>query len=282
MSSPGPPVLSVVVVIVSDTTGPAHTRHLTACLEAFSEQVGTAAVDVELVVPHTMDVDGIDELHTRFPHVFFVPVDGLTRGASGAREHHDVLRARGLLAARGDILTLIEDHARPAETYCANVIAAHAGGASAIGGAIENGLDRPLSWAVYFCDFGRYQNPVPRGASLFASDANVSYRRSTLFSIREIWEESFREVVVNGALRSRGGEIVLQPDIVVYQHRTDLRLLSALTERFIWGRSYAGTRNAHLSFPNRLLHAFTTPALPLVLLARTGSTAWERRRCLRA
>ncbi len=27
-------------------------------------------------------------------------------------------------------------------------------GYAAIGGAIENGINRPLNWAVYYCDFG--------------------------------------------------------------------------------------------------------------------------------
>ena len=63
--------------------------------------------------------------------------------------------------------------------------------------------------AVYFCDFGKYQNPVPTGDSLLPSDANVSYKRSALYSIRQSWEESFREVVVNETLRSRGEKVTI-------------------------------------------------------------------------
>jgi hypothetical protein len=73
-----------------------------------------------------------------------------------------------------------------------------------VGGAIENGIGRPLNWAVYFCDFLPYQNPVPLGESAIASDACVSYKRAALESTRTIWQEIFHEWSGNGALRSRG------------------------------------------------------------------------------
>ena len=153
MTSPENPVLSVVLAIVSDTTGRADARHAAACLEAFSAQLDDSAV--ELIFPHLEDVNGIKELKERFPHVSFLPVPDLKAAPGGGREHHDVLRACGLLAARGDLVALMEDHARPDDKFCASIIAAHRENYAAIGGAIENGVDRPLNWAVYFCDFGK-------------------------------------------------------------------------------------------------------------------------------
>ncbi len=49
-----------------------------------------------------------------------------------------------------------------------------------IGGAIENGTNRLLNWAVYFYDLGRYQNPLEMAESPFASIVNISYKRSSL------------------------------------------------------------------------------------------------------
>lgn len=270
------PVLSVVIGVVSDTTGPADASHLADCLAAFSGQIENPPV--ELIVPHLERFDGLDEVRRKFPYVRFLPVSGLAVAPGGGREHHDVLRAHGLLASRGEYVALIEDHAKPDPAFCANVIAAHRHNDAAIGGAIENGVDRAINWAVYFCDFGKYQNPVPEGDSFFASDANVSYRKSTLDSIRPEWESSFREVIVNGTLRSGGTPVRLSPNIIVYQNRTGLRLATALRERYIWGRSYAATRNMQLTMAKRLVHAVLTPVLPLVLTARIGMTAWKRRR----
>ena len=278
---PGP-TLSVVVGIVSDTTeSRVDVTHLAACLDALSPQVDRGSVEV--IVPYHENVRGVEHLTRRFPWVTFVPIIdlGMSSRQSGDREHHDVLRARGLVAARGEVIGLIEDHARPDRNWCANVIAAHRQAFAGIGGAIENGVDRPLNWAVYYCDFGRYQNPLPAGESSYASDANVTYKRSSLEAIRVTWENSFREVVVNAALRAKGEKVALQPDVIVYQNRQGLRFGDAVRERFIWGRSYAATRTAMLGRRQRLTYAALSPLLPFVLLLRMTKTAWQRGRHFR-
>lgn len=278
MGSQQPPVLSVVVAIVSDTTDPrVDVSHLAGCLEALRDQAG--APSMEVIVPYHDGVDGVEGLRRQFPEVTFLPVGDL-KAAGGSREHHDAIRARGIAAAQGGLIALLEDHGRPDRAWSANIVRAHEQSYSAIGGAIENGVDRPLNWGVYFCDFWRYQNPLPSGESTFASDANTSYKRSAMESIRPLWEQSFREVVVNGELISRGGKVALQPDIVVYQHRSNLRPGAALRERFIWGRSYATTRNRLLSVPRRIAYAILSPSLPAVLLFRMADIAWKRRRHL--
>lgn len=276
------PAVSVVVVIVSDTMDErARVDPLSGCLAALAAQVD--APPMEVVVPFHANTDGIDELALRFPNARFVAVTdpAIAARRAGSREHHDVLRARGLAVARGALIALLEDHARPDPRWCKGLVAAHASGDAAIGGAIENDIDRPLNWAVYLCDFGRYQNPVPAGPSPFASDANTAYKRAALESVRSVWESSFNEVVVNGALVASGSTVALSPDMVVYQHRSDLDLGDALRERYVWGRSYAEARSKQLSAGRRALHAATAPILPLVLMARIAGTAWSRRRHFR-
>src|SRR6202042_3833936 len=117
----------------------------------------------------------------------------------------------------GDIVALVEDHGIVAPDWSARVVEAHRRGFAAIGGAIENGIDQPLNWAVYFCDFLRYQNPLPEGEAATASDANVSYKRSALEAIRPVWQESFHESSVNSALLAKGEKLAAAPDIIVYQ-----------------------------------------------------------------
>src|SRR4029077_9209161 len=108
------PALSVVVAIVSDTTGRPDTRHLELCLAALIRQ--KAAVTMEIIVPHLPGMTGIAALVEEYPTVRFVEVEGMRTdtGRSGSREHHDELRARGLAVARGSIIALIEDHGIPA------------------------------------------------------------------------------------------------------------------------------------------------------------------------
>lgn len=271
--------LSVIVVISSDTISPrAEVSHLEGCLEALSQQQDPPAT--EIIVPHHQEVDGIEALARRFPAIIFLPVPHISIADrdAGGREHHDQLRSHGLKIATGEVITLLEDYARPDPHWSANIVAAHRRPWAAVGGAIENGIDRALNWAVYFCDFGKYQNPLPAGPAAFASDINTSYKRSALEAIRQVWIDSFREIVVNGTLIGRGDVLVHEPKIVVHHHRPDLGLSFALKERFIWGRSYAVTRSMVIGDAKRCLYAALSPLLPVLLIARMARTTLGRGR----
>ena len=276
------PRFSVVVAIVSDTMGSPDTAHLEPCLEALGRL--PSGFSTEIVVPFCPAVKGIAALKERHPHVNFVEITDLktyTR-RSGSREHHDELRARGLAVARGEVVALIEDHGIVAPDWGTRLLEAHAGAAAAVGGAIENGMDRPLNWAVYFCDFLRYQNPLPEGETAIVSDANVAYKRTALESIRPIWQEIFHESSVTAALRAKGQQIILAPAAVLHQHRLGLRVSSALRERFVWGRSYAATRARLARLSQRAFWAVFAPALPALMMARMTRMAWQKRRTMNA
>lgn len=233
---------------------------------------------MEVIVPHHRDVDGIEELSERYPAVHFrlIPDVSIAGRGGGGREHHDTLKAYGLKIATGDVIALLEDYARPDPTWSAKIIEAHRRSPAAIGGAIQNGIDKALNWAVYFHDFGRYQNPLPAGPAAASSDINTSYKRKALDGIRPLWQDSFREIVVNGGLVNRGEELVLDPAIIVHHRRPDLRLSFALRERFIWGRSYAVTRSKLIGDGKRYLYAILTIGLPMLLLGRMARTAQTR------
>lgn len=263
------PDLSVIVAIVSDTTDPkVDLSLLRDCLDSLRGQ--TDAPVLEIVVPYLNHVHGVEDLPSDYPEVIFLPVaePDMSGFEGGNREHHDIIRAHGLKAATGRIVALLEDHALAAPGWARAVVNAHEGPEAGIGGSVENMADNALNWAVYFCDFCRYQNPVPKGPTDFASDANTSYKREDLFSIQPVWEESFREVVVNGALREAGKSVVLDPSIVAYQNRRNLTFGQALKERFVWGRSFAATRNRSLSGAKRAVYALASPILPFLLYLR--------------
>lgn len=266
------PRLSVVVVEVSDTVGRRDLSHLAGCLEALEQQVDPPPMEVLVPYRSSTKAVGFEGLRERFPRVTFLAVHDLRSStASGSREHHDELRARGLAKARGDLVGLLEDHARPDPRWCARAVEAHEGPWSAVGGAIENDVERSLNWAVYFCDFYRYLNPVPAGDAERVSDANVVYERAALEAIRPVWETSFNEPAVNAALAERGCRLALDPRLIVHQHRVGLTLGDALEERFVWGRSYAAGRAPTLGLGRRLLVTALSPAVPPLLLFRMAS-----------
>ncbi|MCS6953510.1 MAG: hypothetical protein RMK57_15375 [Bryobacterales bacterium] len=271
--------LSVVVAMVSDTTDASYDcSHLVRCLEGLHSQKGPPPM--EIIVPHHAHIPAIADLKRRYPAVRFLPVDDLPRyrGLGRRHQHHNELRARGLAAARGEIVCLIEDHARPREDWCAAIVRAHQKDVAGVGGAIENGLSTTLSWAVYFSDFAAYQNPVPDGETGMISDANSSYKRAALEETREVWREAFNQVAVNQALLARGRKLAISSEIVVYQQRVRLGLWSALLERFIWGRHFGASRTQWVPASRRIVYFLLSPLLPAVLMARMARTTWARRR----
>lgn len=273
------PVLSVVVAIVCDTLrSRSDASYLKRTLEALTRQAGAPAT--EILVPHCGHIRGLEQVEERFPEVRFLKVAALAsyRPDAPGREHHDELRAAGMAAARGDIVALIEDHGRPDSRWCARIAEAYRYGYAGVGGAIENGVDKLVNWAVYFCDFGAYQNPVAPGPTTMISDANASYRREALEAIREVWKDSFHQVVVNNAILARGGKLGIFPDIVVYQHRDGLGLGEALAERYVWGRSYGASRCRWMSGTARVARTVLTPLLPLVLVARMAAAVARKGR----
>jgi hypothetical protein len=269
------PKLSVVVCVVSDA------NHLEGCLTALGQQINPPPM--EIIVPYEAESKDIGDLIGRYPEVQFHSVKNLRllvnqKGVS--REHHDELRAIGLRIARGEVMALIEDHGRVDKRWAKNIMEAHMEPHAAIGGAIENEVDRALNWAVYFCDFGKYQNPLKTGPASYVSDANISYKRQALFSITEIWEDAFNETFVNGALMDQGEVLWISSDIVVHQHRQGLSLLAALKERYVWGRSFAGKRAQKMSFGKRLIYLALSPALSFILVLRKTQDVLTKKRLI--
>jgi hypothetical protein len=271
------PELSVVVAIIAGGSETMRT-----CLTALSKSA--AGLDLECIVPFDARLDSVEKLKEEFPWADFVDardvVDADHFGDS-SREHHDILRSIGLRMARAPIAALLEDHGTPSPNWCRSMLEVHRNhDVAGVGGSVENGVDRLLNWAVYFCDFGRYQNPVPAGPSEFISDSNVSYKREPLWEVKHLWFDAFHETSVNWELRRRGENLRLEPEMSVYQTRTGLKLLPALRERFVWGRSFAGTRSTEIAPAKRGVYAMFSFALPMLLTWRIFALGLKKKRHL--
>jgi GT2 family glycosyltransferase len=272
------PALSVVVGLISG-----RREDLERCLRALHDQ--TLTLDMEVLVPYDPPCADVAALAEQLPSregltVRFLPVDidtaAARRGAS--REHHDTLRTVGLRAARGQLIALTEDHAHTAPSWCEELVAAleRFPDAAAVGGAVECDSERRLNWAVYFCDFGRYQNPLPPGPSEFVSDSNVVYRREALERVAAAWKDDYHETAVHWAMIAAGYRLCTTPRVVVWQRRHPLGLAEALNERYVWARSFAGTRGRLEGVPKRVVRALLAPLLPLVMTARVARQSLER------
>src|SRR5262249_18431191 len=161
--------------------------------------------------------------------------------------------------ATGMLLAILEDRGWPRPDWArAMVDLHHENNYSAIGGAIEQGGAGPLRWAVFFCDFGRYQSPVEPGDPEYLSDINICYKREALASVREVWKERYQESLVNWALRRRGHRLHLSGRPVVIQQRGDVAIYPLLKERVHWARIFAQARGGEMSVSGCLLWASAT------------------------
>ena len=276
MNESTPPLgLSVVVAPTA-----ARGAFLAGALEALAAQ--REAPVFEVVVPVDESIAHA-ELAARFPHVRFVAVAGtaeLSRSQDPGIAHEaiDLRRSAGLAAARGEVVALTDEHARPRTDWCARIVALHAAAPhAAIGGAIENERDRALNWALFFYDAGRYQNPLDDGPAIFVSDLNVAYKRAALERVR-VWRARYHETGLHDALRAAGETLWLSRDLVVGVDRGELPLGAALRERFGWARLYAGRRAREVAPLVRALLCAGAPALALLLLARQMRLALTRGR----
>ncbi len=270
------PQLSVVVGLISG-----RVDDLAACLDALHRQEG--APPLEILVPYDDPCVAVTRLAHEYPAVRFLRAHGLDSAqarAGASREHHDTLRTIGLRAARGPVVALTEDHAIGGPRWCRALLDAletHPG-VAAFGGAVDCGSPRLLNWAVYFCDFGRYQNPVPEGPAHYVSDSNVAYRREALDAVRDAWKSDYRETVVHRALIDAGYQIWLTPLAEVWQTRSRLTLVDSLRERYVWGRSFAWARVFGAPLWRRAFYAAFSFVLPFLLTFRLGRLAFSRGR----
>jgi hypothetical protein len=254
--------MSVVVVILGGRS------YLPKCLEALVQQV--SGEDAEIVVPTDRRTPDLAALQKLFPAVRFLAVSG--------RRTYAELRALGVQESRGTIVALTEDHCTPNSDWCAQIRKAHAGSHVAVGGAVDKkGSDTAINWALYLADYGRYMSPMPEGPLHHLSDCNVSYKRSALQTISDVWHREFHEPAVHEALRARGESLWFSPRVVVRQQRS-LGFSEAVKDRYSFGRLFGGERVASASRLVRLFYVSFSMLLPVLLTARVAQQVFRRRR----
>lgn len=258
--------ISILVTVVSGKAG------VRRCLESLLPQI--QGIKAEIVVPYDAWSLEIDDLKTEFPDVCFYYIPDLGAAASAdipSHQHrlYDRRRAIGLSRMQGRLIAMTEDLAVPAPDWISQIMKAHQNQPySVIGGAIDNAVDHPMNWALYYCDFGRFGSPLTAQNAEYVSDINVSYKRETIESVRDIWCEAYHETTVHWAMRDRGIELRLDPALKVYQHRPQISLGTAIRQRSEWGRIFAETRVAEIGIGKRIFLAIFSPLLPVLLLAR--------------
>jgi hypothetical protein len=189
------------------------------------------------------------------------------------------LRHRGVCRARGRVVAILEDHGKVAYGWAATVLEAHRGPWGAVGGAVENGKDGLVNWAVYFCEYTPYMYPVAEGETHDLPGNNIAYKRPHLLRHADVLLQGQWESWINDRLRADGVPIASTNAMVVH-HIKPFRLGYFLVQRFHFARSYAGMRRVDQSPARRLAYGLGSLALPALLTARVARTVLRKRRHL--
>lgn len=203
---------------------------------------------------------------------FAVPEINL-RSATQVLQLHETatvpeLRRQGIAAARGKIVALVEDHCVLDPEWCREIKKAHLESRTIIGGSVENtNSEKPLDWAVYFYDYGRYMLPNEARQVGSLSGMNVSYKRSVLEEVAGVWSDGFYETFVNEELKKRGHVLWMLPSAIVY-HNKNYEIRSAVRHCYHLARSFAARRVSGFHPLRRLQFTGKSLVLPVLLPAR--------------
>ena len=257
------PALSVVIASVNgwSVLGPT--------LRALDEQPERDRM--EIIVIDAVGGATRDHLHDHRPAINLIAADD--------RPAIPRLRYRGIRAARGPIVAILEDHGAVVDDWAAAVLKAHEGPWGAVGGTVENGQTGLLNWAAYVCEYTSYMGPVIEGETIDLPGNNIAYKRQHLLRHARVLDEGKWESWINDRLRADGVPIASTNRIVV-RHIKPFRLGDFLAQRFHFCRSFAGMRRRDQSGIQRLIYGVGSLALPAILMARIARAALVKRRHL--
>lgn len=248
------------------------TDYVDECLRSLEDQ--TASDRAEVIVADCCGDPVTDLVRERHPSVKLLSFK--------ERKTIPELRAIGMKQAQGEIVTLTEDHCLADRHWYERILEAHRTYFGAIGGAVENdaSIRRTVDWAVFFCEYSQFMNPIPSGEVKDIPGNNTSYRREFLTHIADMLDAgSFWEGFLNARLQQKGIKLYSDPSIVVY-HKKVFGLGYFFRQRYHYGRSFAGMRLGNASFTKKLIYAGFCAVLPALLVGRIGWRVVRKKRHL--
>jgi hypothetical protein len=260
MSTAGEPAVSVVVPSVSGTAA------VLECLAALSGQ--DEGVGAEVVVVDRSGDAMRASIREGFPAARVI---AMPEGTSLPE-----MRGRGLFEARGRMIAVLGEHLRPGGTWLRTVAEAERSGRDAIGGPIESGAGAGAArWAFFLSEYGPFLPPLPRAPAVVAG-SNCAYARTALDRVgaregRAVWDGDLAR-----RLAAAGVEVEAAPGLVACNEKR-LGAARLIAQRHHCARMFAAHRVLGWPLWRRVAYAAATPALPVLLLARTVATVAARR-----
>lgn len=244
------------------------------CLEALERQQGRDDAEIIVADSSTDDTPGI--VARQFPGVRLLHSDAPLALAQ--------LRGRGIAAAHGEIIAVIDPYSIVDEGWMRETLKAHETHAHVvIGGSVDlhESCRRSVgAWALYLNEYGMFMPPVPYGETWILPGSNIAYKRTALFDAadRPRFAE-FWKTFANWDLESAGQPLLLVPGMGV-RLRKPIPFLDFLRTRIDHGRCFGGMRVRSRPVGERLIRAASCVLVPLVLQYRWSRAYLRKRRRL--
>lgn len=246
-------------------------QELKTCLDGILEQSEIALSAIEIIVSDCCLKEKTAEWIEKFPAAEFIEFPERTSLAK--------LLGAGIARANGAIIAVTDSSCVVADDWISSILRAHAAEKSpVIGGAVEISESGKLTdWAAYFCDYGEFMPPAPRGIAAVVPGNNFSVKRAALQCGTEFVAPEFWKTLWCRRLQAEGIELFSEPMIRVGWRRT-YQLNSFLVRRFDQGRCFAGMRFAGQTFSKRIFYSIGSIFLPVVFLYRIAAPVFRRKR----
>jgi len=191
------------------------------------------------------------------------------------------LRGRGIAAARGDIIAVLDPFSVAAPDWATQVVKTHGRHSHlVIGGSVDLYRAESASyaaWALYLNEYGLFMSPVMRGVTWILPGSNLSYKRVALFDGDTPRYPVFWKTNANWAIEGSGSPLWLEPDVKVELNKP-IPFSDFLRTRYHHGRCFAGMRVAGAPGSSRVVRAASSALVPIVLMGRWMSGFWPKRR----
>jgi glycosyltransferase involved in cell wall biosynthesis len=253
----------VSVVIASIAGAP----FIDECLMSLERQAKDCGAEVIVVACGTAEY--ADRIAQKFPWVRVIH--------RAERETVPDLRRRGVEAASGDLVAIIEEHCLAAPDWLPRAIEAHAGGDYGVAGGpvMDYNYKRLRDWVVYFCEYNNYFPPWREGEPHDMGSANIAYSRALLLKYKDLLGLGYWEVGLHPRLMADGVKFRPAPAMLVY-HRGPFNYVYYLKQRYWFSRAFAGARSPYLPASRKIAYCLASPLVPFLLLARMAQRVWRQ------
>lgn len=229
------------------------------CLKSVRDQA--AKHGAEVIVTACGTAEYADRIAKNFPWVRVIHCP--------ERETVPALRRKGVDAAQGDIIAIIEEHCLAAPDWLDRAIEAFGkNDCGVVGGPVlDYSYKRLRDWVVYFCEYNSYLPPWREGEPHDLGSANIAYSRELLMKYRDVLGAGYWEAVLHPRLAADGIKFRAAPAMGVH-HRGPFNFQYYLGQRYLFSRAFAGARSRHLPAAKKLAYILASPIVPFLLWMR--------------